>query len=142
MFKTMVPVLVLLLLAACRSEIDRQDLGLLNGYWEIDRVEGPDGSSRSYRINATIDFIQLQDMTGFRKKVQPQLDGSFITSDDAATFEIRQKDQRYFMIYKVDGFEWQEELLALDTMAYSVINEEHIIYYYKRYQPLVSTTTP
>ncbi len=138
MFKSLFPVLIILFLSACKKEIAREDIGLLDGYWEIERAEGPDGQSRSYRINTTVDYLQLEGLEGFRKKVQPQADGSFLTSDDATTFEIRQKDNRYFMVYLVDGMEWSEQLLKLDSMSFSVLNEEHITYHYKRYQSLLT----
>ncbi len=132
--------LVLLPLTGCNKAISKSDLGLLEGYWEIEEVAGADGSSRKYGLNATIDYIHLDDgMLGYRKKVQPQLDGSFITSDDAAGFEIFEKDGAFIMVYKSAGQEWSEQLIKLDTLAFSVVSAENITYHYKRFQPLVAT---
>ena len=132
--------ILLLLLAGCGEELRRQDLIRLNGYWEIEEVEGPDGNSKGYGLNTTIDYLKLDGDTGYRKKVQPQLDGSFVTSDDAALFRIREKDGAFFMVYLEGDAEWEERLLKLDPNAFSVVNEENYTYHYKRYQPI--TTRP
>lgn len=128
-----------LLLFSCGRNIDRADLENLNGYWEIEEVEDPSGHSRNYGLNATIDFLNLEGAKGYRKKVQPQVDGTFITSDDAAFFSIKRKDDSYYMIYRDGDSEWEEQLVRLGPESFSVVNQENYTYHYKRYQPLVTT---
>lgn len=131
--------LLCLSLFSCEKKISRADLVNLNGYWEIDEVEGPAGQSRDYGLNPTIDFVKLVGEDGYRKKVQPQVDGTFITSDDAAYFSIQEKDGRFYMLYRAGDIEWEERLLRLGPERFSVVNQENYTYHYRRYQPLVAT---
>lgn len=130
--------LLCLSLFACEEKIGRADLENLNGYWEIEEVEGPAGQSRDYGLNPTIDFVKLDGADGYRKKLQPQVDGTFITSDDAALFSIQERDGRFYMLYRAGDTEWEERLLNLGPESFSVVNQENYTYHYRRYQPLVT----
>jgi len=127
-----------LLLLACAESIALEDVQHLNGYWQIDKVVFPDSSSKTYELSATLDFIQLQERKGYRKKVQPALDGTFDTSDDAISFEVMQRDDNIFLLYSNATDSWEEVLLKLDPNTFSVRNQAGIIYEYKRYRPLTS----
>ena len=126
--------LLMILLGSCRQSIKKEDLQLLNGYWEIDRVKASDGKEKTYALNTTIDYLQLNGMKGFRKKVQPRTDGTFATSDDAVRFSILRKSGAYYMVYEGEDSEWTEQLLQLKASAFSVVNEDQFTYYYKRYK--------
>ncbi len=129
---------MLLLSASCGNQLSETELGWLEGYWEIEEVVGPDGRSREYGLNATIDYFSLEGMRGYRKKVQPQIDGTFITSDDAVRFELHPQEGQILMLYRHGEEAWEEQLIALDSMAFTVRNTDNISYHYKRYQPLVT----
>ena len=66
---------------SCQQKIKETDISNLNGYWEIEKVELPDGDKKEYKVNETIDFFKIEANKGFRKKVMPQLDGSYLTND-------------------------------------------------------------
>jgi len=109
------------------------DLNQLNGYWEIKKVELPDGSIKEYTISQNIDFIKLNtDSTGYRKKLQPKLDGSFYTSDDAEKFKISNET----LYYKNYLAQWTETILKLDTNELILINENNLKYFYQRHKKL------
>ncbi len=130
-------IILVLLFLSCTSKIAKEDLGQLNGYWEIEEVVFPDGTTKSYSINETIDFIQLKETSGFRKKVRPQFDGSYKVSADAEPFTILEKQGVFSLKYSNELSEWQEELTAISKNKFSVVNEENITYHYKRHQPLL-----
>lgn len=127
-----------LLLAACTS-VSKDKLPLLNGYWEIERVEFPNGGQKEYKMNTTVDFIQLAELKGYRKKMKPRFDGNYETSDDAESFEIILADDTYTVHYKNDLSEWKETLTALSEDNFSVQNEDGILYHYKRFEPISIT---
>ena len=133
--KKLVYGIVFLLLLACFQSIKVEDLPKLNGYWQIDKVTFPDKSSKAYEMSATLDYIELDGTRGFRKKVQPALDGTFDTSDDAISFEIMRLDQELFLLYSSTTESWEEQLLHVDNDSFSVRNEAGIVYQYKRYDP-------
>ena len=128
---------LLLLFMACGDKITSSELQHLNGYWEIQKVVFPQGDTKEYNLNTTIDFITLEHNTGFRKKVQPKLDGTYITSDDAVSFRIINVDGDFKLHYSNDLNQWEERIIEISKERLTVVSEENIRYYYKRYQPIV-----
>ncbi|NAS11390.1 hypothetical protein [Poritiphilus flavus] len=125
-----------ILLISCRSPLKQEDLVHLNGYWEIDRVEFPDGAEKNYGSNTTLDYIKIEGFEGFRKKAYPKIDGTFQVTDDAELFKISQMESEFYMNYQNELSQWQELLKDVSRDRFSVVNEENITYYYKRYEPI------
>ncbi|MDF0706339.1 MAG: hypothetical protein VX772_10375 [Bacteroidota bacterium] len=135
--KRILPLLLILLLWSCKdSSITEKDLTYLNGYWEISEVEFPDGFTKEYGLNPSIDFIQLKEKKGYRKKMKPQFDGSYDTSNDVENFEVSQINETYTLRYKSEFSEWEEKLVALDSVSFAVTNQEGVTYKYKRFEPI------
>ncbi|MEB8329597.1 hypothetical protein OO009_09525 [Flavobacteriaceae bacterium KMM 6897] len=134
--RTILFIFAFICLLGCQRAISESDLTKLNGYWEISKVEFPDGTTKEYKANTTIDFIKMAGLKGIRKKVQPSLEGTYFANDDAESFLIMQKGDAYEMVYKNNFSEWSELLTALSKNTFSVINEEGVIYHYKRYEPI------
>ena len=128
--------IVLTLLFGCNSIIEKEQLRNLNGYWEIFEVEFPNGQKKKYGISTTIDYIELNDTIGFRKKVQPQLSGSYITSNDAERFEIYENNGVLKMVYGQGTQQWEAVITSIEEHSFSVQHMDGKIYYYKRYEPL------
>ncbi|MFT6797112.1 MAG: hypothetical protein ACJART_002260 [Maribacter sp.] len=122
-------------LLSCTS-VNEEKLDLLNGYWEIDRVEFPNGGEKEYRMSTDVDFIQLEGLKGFRKKMKPRFDGNFETSDDAEPFRIKVSEEIYSIVYKNNLSEWSETLTAISKDNFSIKNEDGILYHYKRFEPI------
>lgn len=118
----------------CTNRISKEDLELLNGYWEIDKVVFSDGNTKEYNVNTSIDFIEWKDGKGFRKKVQPSLNGTYQTSDDAEAFVITEVDGNFLVNYKNELSEWSEQLVQLSSTTFSVVNEEGVRYVYNRFE--------
>ena len=127
---------VLLFYGCTEKEVSEQDLRYLNGYWEIQKVEFPDGQIKDYKANTVIDYIKLEKGKGMRKKVQPKLDGTYLVSDDEESFELIKANEGFSFYYKNNLSERQEQLKALDSLSFSTQNEEGLIYYYTRFQPI------
>jgi hypothetical protein len=132
----LVIICLVLLSYACSNTIAEKELPLLNGYWEIEKVTFPDGQTKDYTINESIDYIQLEQLKGFRKKVKPTFNGTYITNDDAEYFTIFKKENHYFFNYKNELSDWTESLQTLTKDHFSVTNEDDITYLYKRYEPI------
>ncbi|GMN09356.1 lipocalin family protein [Croceitalea sp. MTPC9] len=120
----------------CTSSISKDELQKLNGYWEIVEVEFPDGQKKNYTVNPTVDYIEIKDLKGFKKKVHPKFDGTYDTSNDAEPFVIVEKDGTFLLSFKNTMSEWEEKVTSIDDNSFSIINEENIIYTYKRYEPI------
>lgn len=134
-------VLILFLIIGCKEKISEENLDLLSGYWEIEEVIFPDGSTKDYNVNTSIDYILVEDKKGYRKKVQPKFNGTFDTSNDADLFVILEREGSFTINYiseNNDGLVAQrsEELVSLSENKFSVRNTDGQTYNYKRFEPI------
>lgn len=125
-----------LALFGCRDKIEKSDLNLITGYWEIEKVTLPDGSKKEYPVNTSIDYMEVNGLKGFRKKVQPKFNGTYDTSNDAELFTIYERDGVFIMNYKTELSEWQEKIVSLSENNLSLSSEDNITYHYKRFEPI------
>ncbi len=123
-------------LISCNLKIDKKQLHILNGYWEIKEVTFKDGAKKEYSVNSTVDYIKLDSLTGFRKKVDPKFNGTFETSNDAEPFRIRISNDSIYMSYNNDNNTWEEVLIKLSEESFSVKNSQGLIYQYNRFEPI------
>lgn len=117
---------------SCKQNITDADISNLNGYWEIEKVELPDGDKKEYKVNETIDFFKIDGNKGFRKKVMPQLDGTYLTNDIQEDIVIAVKDGDATIQYKTTYASWKEEIIELTKDKLVVKNEQDLEYHYKR----------
>ena len=130
--KKIILFLVFGLFLSCKQSISESDLQNLNGYWEIEKVELPDGDKKEYKVNETIDFFKIKDEKGFRKKVMPQLDGTYLTNDIQEDIVIAIKDGDATIQYKTTYASWKEEIIELTKDKLVVKNEQDLESHYKR----------
>ena len=121
---------------ACSEKISVSDLNHINGYWEIEEVKFPDGGSKEYDVNVTIDYFEYNNMNGFRKKVQPTFDGTYNTSSDAESFQINERDGFFWMSYQNDLSSWEEQITEITKSNMVDKNKEGLSYHYRRFQPI------
>lgn len=126
---------ITVMLTACTGKIDEARLSHLNGYWEIEKAEMPDGETKEYTVNATVDFFEVKGKEGFRKKVMPQLDGTYLTGSSDEKITISNDDSGTFINYKTDYAKWQEEIIELDENELVLENNHGMVYHYKRFKP-------
>ena len=130
--KRILLLIVLVSALPCKQKITEADLSNLNGYWEIEKVELPDGDMKEYKVNETIDFFKIEANKGFRKKVMPQLDGTYLTNDIQEDVVVVIKDGDASLQYKTTYASWKEEIIELTKDKLVVKNQQEIEYYYKR----------
>lgn len=104
----------------------------LNGYWEIKNVEMNDGSEKDYVINPIVDHYKLEDSIGYKQKLQPQFDGTYVAISESEKFVIKKDSLQLFLIYKTKFAEWTEEITEVTDSVLVIKNKENIIYTYKR----------
>jgi len=136
-FRTGLTLGVLLLLFACSGGPSKEDLAFLQGYWEIQKVEFPDGGVKEYPANSTIEYLKWDGGTGFRKKMQPTLKGTYLTSDDALPMKVVWRDQRLFLSFDGGEVPWEEEVLTLEQDILITRHANGLRYQYARYEPLL-----
>lgn len=133
--KRIISIFTFLLLVSCQSEIKKEDLSKLNGYWEIKEVSMPSGERKDYKVNETIDYFQVKNDVGFRQKVMPRFDGKFGTNGIKEEIKIIEKDAHFFIEFKTNYGKWQEEIITIEDSTLVLKNKEELIYEYKRHIP-------
>lgn len=133
MLKNLISIVIALLFISCAQQSPEEQLQNLSGYWEIESVQFPDGTKKDYRISMTIDFIEVTGKKGIRKKVHPQLDGTFKVTKDTEKFTAKIEQDSLRLYYKTPYDEWRETVLLAKDSTLHVLNKEGNIYKYKKF---------
>ncbi len=120
---------------ACDKADNIQNLEKLNGYWEIEKVEKDGDLIKSYTLNETIDYFYVKDSVGFRKKVKPQLNGTFLTNEVEQTFKIYTKENTTSIHYDTIWNRNNEIIWQLQD-SILILKDQKTKFYFKRYLPL------
>jgi hypothetical protein len=128
---------VSLFFVACQQKINPTDISKINGYWEIEKVVFEGGEDKEYPMNESYDYFEIdKNNKGFKKKVMPQLDGTFLVNDVQETVAVRFADDKAFIDYSTPYMKWSEELITLTADKLVVVNAEKKEYHYKKAGPI------
>ncbi|HQE34167.1 MAG TPA: hypothetical protein PLQ70_05815 [Flavobacterium alvei] len=128
---------VAFLFISCQQKIKPEDIAKTNGYWEIEKVVFEDGKSKDYTVNDSYDYFQIgKNNSGFRKKVMPQLDGTFLVNDTQESVKVRFEKDKVFFDYVTSYAKWSEELTAISDDKMVFLNAEKKEYHYKKATPI------
>lgn len=137
MKKTLSILFLSFLFVACQQKIKPEDLSKINGYWEIEKVVVDGTNAKEYGINESYDYFQIdKNNKGFRKKVMPQLDGTFMVNDTYENATVRFEEDKVYLDYSTPYAKWSEELIAVSDKELVFRNAEKKEYHYKKAQPL------
>ena len=128
--------LLFVLVFSCSKNHDI-DIKEIQGYWEISEVIFPDGSIKAYKFNETIDYISINDsLKGFRKKLKPGINYTYFTSEDAEALIIKSENDSLNVYYSTPYNTWKETVLEATAMNLRIVNDNKVVYLYKRYTPI------
>ena len=136
MKKLLTILLITSLLTGCQKKLSAGEISKINGYWEIEKVIFANGSTKDYKINEMFDFFDIENNNGFRKKVTPQFDGTFLVNDASEKVTIKEVDGIYFLNYSTAFSKWKEELLMVSDKELITRNVSKDEYHYKRATPI------
>ncbi|UZO79939.1 hypothetical protein NBT05_13395 [Aquimarina sp. ERC-38] len=127
---------ILVISISCTRSDTSTKLSNITGYWEINKVIAPNGDEKHYKFNQNIDYFEIKDTTGIRKKLQPQFDGTFKATGDSERFQIKKTSDSVHFMYKNSWSSWKETILVAEKDKLLIINEEGIQYEYRPYEKL------
>lgn len=128
---------VSLFFVACQQKIKPADVEKLNGYWEIEKVTFEKEKDKDYSINESYDYFKIdKNNKGIRKKVMPQLDGTFLVNDAYENVTVRFKGDKTYIDYSTPFTKWSEELITLTDAELVLVNAEKKEYHYKKTGPI------
>ena len=128
-------VVLIFLFVGCNRTSPEEKINNLNGYWEIKSVEPEKGQVKEFRFNEMIDYINVDQSKGYRKKMRPQLDGNYITSEGLEIFIVKIENDSINLYYETSYDSWQETLLSSKEDEIKMLNRNGTIYTYKRFNP-------
>lgn len=134
--KFIIILLAHILFAGCNSPITKESLVHLNGYWEIEKVKLADGTEKEYNFNPSIDYFEVSDTIGIRKKLKPQLDGTFISTKDSENFTLHISNEQVELQYKNPLSSWKEQIISITKDRMIIKNEAQNMYFYRRFKKL------
>ncbi|OAB28947.1 hypothetical protein SAMN05444395_102313 [Flavobacterium fryxellicola] len=120
------------LFVACQQKIEPEDIAKINGYWEVEKVIFDSGKDKEYGMNEVYDYFKMENNTGIRKKVMPQLDGTFLVNDAYEKVTVRFTDEKVFLDYATPYMKWSEELISISAEELILLNKEKMEYHYKK----------
>lgn len=126
----------LLMLMSCKPDTN-QFVGFIEGYWEIEQVTKNDRIIKGFKISTGIDYFKINaNKTGFRKKLKPNFQGTFETSEDQLNFNLKLDKNTLLLEYNDNGTSYSEEIVLVSATALVIANKEGFEYHYKPYEPL------
>lgn len=125
--------LVSLAFVSCKQKIQSNDIPKINGYWEIEKVVFDEGEDKEYAANQNYDYFQIEkNNQGIRKKVAPQLDGTFLVNDTYEKVSVRLQDDKAYLDYATPYMKYTEEIISLTAEELVVLNAQKKEYHYKK----------
>ncbi|SDR95034.1 lipocalin family protein [Gramella sp. MAR_2010_147] len=126
-------------MVACSNNDPQEQLKKLNGYWQIEKVEIENDSVVEYSLSQYIDYIEINESVGFRKKLKPKIDGGFIqASNDSEKITAKIEGNNLILYYSTPFAEWKEKVLEVTDEKLVILNRDDKKYYYDKYEPLLS----
>lgn len=119
------------------SENPETYIQYIEGYWEIKDVSKNNKSVKSYNISTSVDFFKVNDdLTGFRKKVAPTLDGKFIVTQHESPFELTVENNQLYINYTVNNVTFKETIDYASATELIITNTEGFKYTYKPFESI------
>ena len=128
--------LFLCILMSCKPNASHY-VDFIEGYWEIERVTKNGRIIKEFKISTGIDYFKIYDnKTGFRKKLKPNFQGTFETSEDQLNFNLKLDNNTLLLVYNDNGTSYSEKIVLASATALVITNTEELEYHYKPYEPL------
>ena len=129
--------IITLLYLGCKPNPSRY-AELINGYWEIENVCKNGELLKEFKINQRIDFFKINnDLSGYRKKLNPNFDGTYTSSNDKLNFQLEIKlRNRIYLVYIDNNTTFSEEVIKANNKSLTLKNDKGLVYNYKAYKPL------
>jgi len=127
--------ILFIILISCTDKVTQQDLQLLNGYWDIDKVESIDKKVTKYGANSTLDYYFLNDKNeGYRKKTTLDFSGTYKTNNVKDKISIEDKEG-VFVIKTITSLDnWEDVIVNLTKEKLVLKNEKGILFHYNKHE--------
>lgn len=109
----------------------------IEGYWEITDVTKNNKTVKSYTVNTNIDYFKVNDdLTGYRKKVTPTLDGKFTITQHESPFVIKIENNQLQIHYTVNNVTFKETIERASETELIISNVDGFRYTYQPFESI------
>lgn len=133
-----IALLLLIITSGCQQQIKDKDLNLINGYWQILKVEDANGNKKEYKINEIYDYFEIKNKVGFHKKVRWQPAAKFLVNNAQENLQIIKKDNDYYLKFGSENGNHVNKLKSLSEDNMTLESLEKVSFYYIK----VNVNTP
>ena len=118
---------------SCNNKITSSELDLLNGYWSIEYVTHKNETFYPKGVTKLLDFYEVNDREGIRKKTQLLLNNKFLVTKDLNNFNIKFINKNYYLSFQTVRDQWEEKIIKLNQNKL-VLEHQDKRYHYKRFE--------
>ena len=134
--KSLFIVLVALTFGICTSS-PKDKIDFIEGYWEIKEVKKDNKLIKEYNVNLSVDYFKVNDdLTGFRKKVTPTLNGTFTVTQDQAPFTLKAENDSLNIYYNYNDVITKETVIKATKDELVIVNTQGFCYIYQPYKSI------
>ncbi|TJY36273.1 lipocalin family protein [Pontimicrobium aquaticum] len=129
-------VILTIVFSSCSSNPEDK-IPFIEGYWEIKEVQKDGELKKEYNISMSIDYFKINDdLSGFRKKVTPTLEGTYIVTQDQALFNLKIEHDSLNMYYSYNDAITKETIIKATKDELIIANPQGFRYIYKPYKSI------
>lgn len=126
-----------IVLNSCKSEVSTY-IPFIEGYWEIVSVTKNQKEVKTYKMSGTVDYFKVNsDLSGYRKKVVPRVDGAFEMSQHKSEFTLSIEGDDLWITYTNNDVIYREKITRANNFSLILSNTDGFVYTYKPYEPLI-----
>ncbi len=133
-YKIAIPVLLACFFISCEND-PLEKIKLLEGYWNIETVEMPDGSEKAFPFSNHMDYFEIKENTGMKYRVSPRYDGTFVNYGSPVPFKWKEKDGELLLKFADSSSAYQQILKSVSKKELILLHENGTLYTYTSYNP-------
>lgn len=126
--------IVLLVLIGCTNNGTDEKLNFLQGYWNIDKVEKPDGTEQEFPFTNHMDFFDIDGSMGTKSRVSPTFDGKFVSYGETIRFTWEERENQLLLLFGKGESAYEMILKEATEEELVLVHENGTIYHYLPYQ--------
>lgn len=117
---------------SCKENAKITSIHKIKGYWQIIKVETPEGDEKDYPVNENYEYFDIKNNIGFHKKVRWQPMGTFLVDDLQEKMVASEKEGELVLDFSSNFGKHSENVLKLSDSLLVLESKEGANFYYKK----------
>ncbi len=117
---------------SCKENAKITSIHKIKGYWQISKVETPEGDEKDYPVNENYEYFDIKNNIGFHKKVRWQPMGTFLVDDLQEKMVASEKEGELVLDFSSNFGKHSENVLKLSDSLLVLESKEGANFYYKK----------